>query len=184
MRKLILHMQCSIDGFVASSDGDLSWIFPDFDEAYQQWTVAKLWQAGAHLMGRKTYGDMASYWPTSNEPYAAPMNQIPKLVFSKTLKQAPWAETQIVSGDLGAELARLKDQPGKDLLAHGGAQFAQSLVRTGLVDEYRLVVHPVALGAGLRLFPELSAPLRLQRVEAISLGAGLVAKVYRARALE
>jgi dihydrofolate reductase len=179
MRQLILQMQCSIDGFVAGPDGDLSWIFPDFDHAYQQWAVTQLWQAGAHLMGRKTYGDMAAYWPTSSEPYAAPMNQIPKLVFSKTMKQAPWKETQILSGELGAELARLKELPGEDLLAHGGAEFAQSLVKTDLIDEYRLIVHPVALGRGLRLFPELGAPLRLQRVEAISLGAGLIAQVYR-----
>lgn len=179
MRQLILHMQCSIDGFVGGPDGDLQWIFPDFDQAYQQWTVTKLWQAGAHLMGRKTYSDMAAYWPTSTEPYAAPMNEIPKLVFSKTLKEASWADTEIVSGDLETEIARRKELPGKDLLAHGGAQFAQSLVKTDLIDEYRLIVHPVALGRGLRLFPELRAPLRLQRVEAISLGAGLVAKVYR-----
>lgn len=179
MRKLTLQMQCSIDGFVGGPQGDLSWIFQDFDASSAKWTVEKLWQAGAHLMGGATYRDMAAHWPTSTEPYAPPMNQIPKLVFSKSLKEATWAETQIVSGDLETEVARLKQEPGKDLLAHGGARFAQSLVQTGLIDEYRLIVHPVALGNGLRLFPELARPLRLKLVDTVTFSTGAQANIYR-----
>jgi dihydrofolate reductase len=177
MRRLILQMQCSLDGFVGGPNGELDWIFPDFDEESAQWEVGKLWQAGAHLMGGATYRDMAAHWPSSTEPYAAPMNQIPKVVFSESLKAADWAETRIISGDLSQEISQLKQGPGGDLLAHGGARFAQSLVRSGLIDEYRLMVHPVALGRGLRLFPDLEVPLRLMLTEAITFKTGMIVQI-------
>jgi dihydrofolate reductase len=179
MRKLIVQMQISIDGFVCGPKGELDWIFPDVDEGYTKWTLDKVWQAGAHLMGRVSYGDMAAHWPTSSEPFAAPMNQIPKIVFSHTLKEARWRETRIIAGDLGEEIGRLKAEPGKDLLAHGGARFIQALVRAGVVDEYRLVAHPIALGKGLSIFSELARPIRLELAEAITFNSGAVAKVYR-----
>ncbi len=179
MRKLILQMQVSLDGFVAGPKGEVDWIFAHFDEGSERWTVEKLWQAGAHLMGGATYRDMAAYWPNSGEAYEAPMNQIPKIVFSRTLTDARWPVTRVVSGDLAIELARLKQESGKDLLAYGGARFAQPLVRTGLVDDYRLIVDPIALGGGLRLFPELPAAVRLKLVEAIPFESGAIAATYR-----
>jgi dihydrofolate reductase len=99
-------------------------------------------------MGRTTYEEMAEFWPTSDDAYAAPMNEIPKVVFSKTLEHAVWRESRIARGDLTHEIAQLKRETGKDLIAWGGAAFAQSLTRLGLVDEYRLVLQPVALGEG------------------------------------
>lgn len=93
-------------------------------------------------MGSVTYYDMAAHWPNSDESYAVPMNQIPKIVFSKSLKKAHWGETRIVAGGLSTEIKRLKQEPGRGLLAHGGVRFAQSLIRTGLIDVYRLIVHP------------------------------------------
>src|ERR1700693_501595 len=99
-RKLILQMQCSIDGFVGGPNGELDWIFQDFDAELKEWVTEKLWKAGAHIMGSVTYRDMAAHWPTSLEPYAAPMNQIPKIVFSESLKEVPWGETRIISGEL------------------------------------------------------------------------------------
>jgi dihydrofolate reductase len=179
MRKLTLEMQCSIDGFVGGPNGELDWIFPDFDEEYAEWGVEKLWQAGAHLMGGVTYRDMAAHWPNSTEPYAAPMNQIPKIVFSRSLTEASWGDTRIVSGDLAEEIARLKQESGGDLLAHGGARFAQSLVRTGSIDQYRLIVHPVVLGSGLRLFPDLAAPIRLRLADVPVFKTGTIAKVLQ-----
>jgi len=179
MRKLILRMSMSLDGFVGRPKGELEWIFRNVDEESIAFGVAQLWEAGVHAMGGTTYRDMAAHWPTSTEPWAPPMNQIPKVVFSKTLKDASWGPTRILSGDLAEEVARLKTEPGKDILAHGGARFAQALTRLGLVDEYWLLVHPVALGAGLAMFKDLPKPidLKLTRVEAFS--GGTVAKVYR-----
>ena len=177
MRKLVLQMQVSVDGFVGRPDGNLEWIFPDFSEDFVAWEVERLGRAGAHLMGSSTYRDMAAYWPTSSEPYAAPMNGIPKIVFSRSLTTADWKETQVAAGDLEAEIKTLKGQAGAELLAHGGSRFARSLTRAGLVDEYRLLVHPIALGRGLRLF-DPAEPMRLKLVETTTFKSGLVAVVY------
>ena len=179
MRKLILQMQVSLDGFVGRRDGDVEWAFPDFSDDAVAWIVDHISDVGAHLMGRSLYHDMAAHWPTSTEPYAQPMNDIPKIVFSSTLKKADWNKTEIVSGDVGTEVKRLKAEPGKDLLVHGGARLVQSLTRAGLVDEYRLLIHPVVLGEGLRLFG-LEQPTRLKHVETTTFTSGLIAAVYRA----
>jgi len=132
-------------------------------------------------MGRVTYEEMASVWPTSTSDYAGPMNEIPKVVFSKTLQHADWHETRIARGDLAEEIARLKREPGNDLIAYGGATFDQAVSRLGLVDEYRLMIQPAALGAGLPLFKDLTAPLQLELVEATTYSAGLAIHVYRPR---
>jgi dihydrofolate reductase len=179
MRRLILKMQMSLDGFVGKADGDVGFIFTSFDDALTAWIVAGLWEAGLHIMGRKTYGDMAAHWPTSTEPYAPPMNQIPKAVFSGSLTQAPWSETEIIGGDLATEIARLKAQPGKDILAHGGAGFARALITANLIDEYRLVTHPVVLGRGLPIFSDIAAARDLELLESRSFPKGAIANVYR-----
>ena len=83
MRKLILKMSISADGFVGGPNGEIDWIFRSVDESVSKWTVDTLWQAGLHIMGSRTFHDMASYWPTSDEPFAAPMNEIPKVVFTR-----------------------------------------------------------------------------------------------------
>jgi len=177
-RKLVLKMSVSVDGFVGRNDGDVQWIFPSLDEELQEWMVDRLGQAGAHLMGRITYGDMAAYWPTSEEPYAAPMNDIPKVVFSRTLSEGSWAPTTVVRGDLATEIGRLKnaqDAGEADLLAHGGVGFARALVQRDLVDEYCLVIHPVALGSGLPLF---TAPTGLRLLSSEPFPGGALAVTY------
>jgi dihydrofolate reductase len=117
-------------------------------------------------MGRVTYEEMAGYWPTSTDEYAAPMNEIPKVVFSKALDEATWAGSSIARGDIADEIATLRRQPGGEIIAWGGANFAQSLSRAGLVDEYVLVIQPVAFGSGLPLFADLPDALRLELIEA------------------
>jgi dihydrofolate reductase len=132
-------------------------------------------------MGRVTYEEIAGYWPHSTGPYAAPMNDIPKVVFSKTLSQASWSPTRIARGDLAAEIAALKDESGPDVIAYGGAGFARALAAQGLIDEYCLLIQPVAVGGGQALFAELPAPLRLELIEARSFECGAVAHIYRPR---
>lgn len=180
MRRLILKMDCSLDGHVGGPNGELDWLFPDFDQEYAEWLSGRLGQAGAHLMGSVTYRGMAAHWPNSTEPYAAPMNRIPKIVFSHGAMPTPWGETQVLGGDLAAEITRLKQTPGKPLLAHGGARFAQALVGRGLIDEYWLIIHPLALGSGLRLFPALESPLRLKLLSQDVFASGVMATVLRA----
>jgi dihydrofolate reductase len=189
VRKVVLQMQISVDGFVAGPNGELDWVFESIDEATTAWIVERLWQADVHIMGRRTFQDMASHWPTSTEPYAAPMNEIPKVVFTKqglsTASTRPgkaknWDEATVATGDLADEIVGLKQQSGKEILTHGGAAFARELVSVGLVDEYRLIVHPVALGRGLPLFSSLSEPLGLELVSSTAFKGGSVAQVYRA----
>jgi dihydrofolate reductase len=122
-------------------------------------------------MGRVTYEEMAGHWPTSTDDYAAPMNEIPKVVFSKTLDEATWAGSSIARGDLADEIATLRRQPGGEIIAWGGANFAQSLSRAGLVDEYVLVIQPVAFGNGLPLFADLPDALRLELIESRTFGS-------------
>src|ERR687887_673444 len=181
MRKLVLAMGLSLDGLVARPGryGAAGWWLPPEDPDLKERKLAWIRNAGVHLMGRNTYEEMAEFWPVSDDPYAAPMNEIPKVVFSRTLERADWPESRIARGDLTDEIADLKREPGKDLLAWGGAAFAQSLSRLGLVDEYRLIHQPIALGDGLPLFKDLSAPLRLELVDAQTYPTGASLHIYR-----
>src|SRR5918993_2055344 len=124
---------------------------------------------------------MAAVWPTTTGVYADVMNEIPKVVFATTLTRAEWPESRIAGGDLAQEIARLKREPGGVILAHGGATFADALIREGLIDEYRLVIHPVAIGHGTGLFGALRQPRRLDLVEARTFPSGTAISVYRPR---
>ena len=179
LRRLVLKMHMSLDGFVGRLDGDVGFIFASLDDALIYSIVQDVWQAGLHIMGARTYGDMAAHWPTSKEPFAPPMNMIPKAVFSDTLEEAPWGPVQVIRGDLVAGIAHLKAQPGKDIYAHGGASFARSLIAADLIDEYRLVTHPVALGRGLAIFSGIPETRALTLVESKSFPKGAVANIYR-----
>ena len=176
MRRLVLKMEISIDGFAGARDGYVRWIDPSYDAGLTAYEVGLLAGAGAHLMGRQAYLDMSAHWPASEEPFAAPMNETPKVVFSRTLTEAPWGPVAVVSGDLAEEVARLKAEGDGYLLAHGGAGLARSLSRLGLVDAYRLNVHPVVLGDGLPMF---DAPARMTLVESRAFPSGAVAQTYR-----
>lgn len=182
MRRLILQTGISVDGYVAALDHSHPRGVDDRDDdGIKRQVLEWVSVAGAHLMGRITYEEMASTWPTSTSDYAKPMSDIPKVVFSKTLKQADWPETYIASGDLREEVEQLKRQPGNDLIAYGGATLDQELSRLGLVDEYRLMVQPAALGAGLPLFKDLVAPLHLDLIQATAFSTGVAIHVYRPR---
>lgn len=209
MRKLILKSSVSVDGFVGTAKGDVTWIFDSMDDAVTQWVVDTVSNASYHLMGSHTFHDMAAYWPTSTEPFAEPMNRIPKLVFSRKgitnpgdpanttmalkktteLRRAQgtplaekadldsWTNARIES-DLVGTILRLKQEPGKPLMAHGGAGFVQSLIAADLIDEYNLLIHPTALGTGLPLFPPLDKPKNLTLIKTITFKTGAVAHTY------
>ncbi len=171
-------MSVSLDGYVAPPDGSSGWKAAGRSEDGLSWTVETLSNASAHLMGAATYTALGSYWPTASGPIARPMNEIPKVVFSDSLRSADWGETTIAAGELADAITRLKqERSGGYLLAHGGARFARSLVETGLIDEYRLVIHPVVLGAGERIF---MAPLTIEPMSTIAFSGGAVAHVFAA----
>ena len=128
MRRLILQTSVSVDGYVAALDRSHPWNEGGGEsdgDSVKRWILDSVWEAGAHLMGRVTYEEMSSFWPTSTSEFARPMNEIPKVVFSRTLERADWPETRIASGDLAEEVERLKREPGNDLIAYGGARLDQ-----------------------------------------------------------
>jgi dihydrofolate reductase len=158
MASLVLKMSVSLDGYVAPTDGSTDWI-----------------AAGG---SDDAYAVMAAHWPGASGPFAKPMNEIPKVVFSDSLASADWGETTIAAGDLAEAITRLKQERSDGyLLAHGGARFARSLVETGLIDEYRLLIHPAVLGAGERLF---LAPLTIEPISTTVFSGGAVAHVFAA----
>jgi dihydrofolate reductase len=181
MRTVILQMGVSLDGYVAAPGGDLSWGLPPEDEAVTAWKLDAVRRVGTHIMGRVTYEAMAAHWPTSTEEYAPLMNDIPKVVFSRTLQSAGWPESRIARGELAKEIDTLRREPGGDIMAHGGAAFVQALSQQHLIDEYHLVTRAVALGSGLPLFKDLTAPLPLTLVSATPYPDGTVIQVYRPR---
>ena len=180
MRKVLLQMGLSVDGIVAGGpQGTAQAGEPPEDAAVRRWKVESLRQVGTHIMGRVTYEQMAGHWPYNGPgEYADAMNNTPKVVFSKTLAAADWKESRIARGDLGEEIARLRSEPGKDIMAHGGASFVQALSRQGLIDEYRLVIRPVALGSGMPLFKDLLEPLPLRLVDSRTFTDGTAISVY------
>ena len=207
MRKLILKMSLSIDGFVGGPNGELDWLFRSVDDASAAWEVERLWDASLHVMGSRTFQDMKAWWPASDEPYAPPMNAIPKAYSSRgrsgeasttrALEDAKrlfprsdgdrtphlesWEMAAKLTGDLATGIAALKAEAGKPILAHGGARFARSLIATGLIDEYHLLVHPVALGRGLAIFADLATPLDLTLTASQRFPLGAIANAYQPR---
>jgi dihydrofolate reductase len=176
MASLVLKMSVSLDGYVAPPDGSSDWATAGRSEDGAAWTLETVSNAGTHLIGAATYASWATFWPGASGPFAKPMNEIPKVVFSNSLASADWPETTIATGDLSEAVTRLKqERSGGYLLAHGGTRFARSLVETGLIDEYHLVIHPVVLGAGERLF---TAPLTIEPLSTTVFSGGAVAHVF------
>jgi dihydrofolate reductase len=173
MRRLILKMELSLDGFIGR-DSDPAWLLRYYDDELTEYEVGLLSSAGVHAMGRQAYEDMAPHWQASTAPFAKPMNEIPKAVFSTTLQQATWPETTIYR-DLTQGIETLKAQDGGPILAHGGSRFVQALTRLDLVDEYRLNLHPVSLHDGYRLFGRAA---QLQLESARTFPRGTVALTY------
>ena len=177
MAELRLKIHTSADGFIGRPDGDVDFIFPSMKgEDMSAWEVDILRDCDLHLMGRVLYEDMAPYWPDSDEPHAPPMNEIPKAVLSNTLTSAEWADDNIINGDLAEEIGKLKDSSEKGILLHGGASTARQLGDLGLIDEYVLIQHPVAIGEGLTIFND---DVDLELTDLKRFGTGVVALTYR-----
>jgi dihydrofolate reductase len=179
MAKLIYEMMVSLDGFISTPDGGLDWVV--IDEELHTFVNNQQSEIGAELYGRRMYELMAEYWPTGDADPSAPAYEaefariwrdMPKVVFSKTLERVDW-NSRLDKGDAVEEVKKLKEQPGKDL-AVSGAEIAGSLIREGLVDEIRLFVNPVVLGAGKPMFPALDSELKLRLLEIRRFGSGVV----------
>jgi dihydrofolate reductase len=185
MRKLGVFMSVSLDGYFADVDGDMSWAHTD-DPQFNAFVAGNASGGGELLMGRITYELMASYWPTShameNDPIVAKaMNDLPKVVFSRTLKEASWHNTRLAADELGQEIRRMKQSAGPDLVVLGSGSIAGQLAEQGLVDEFRLVVVPLALGAGRSMFEGITRRLPLSLTGTRSFHNGNVLLTYVAK---
>ncbi|WP_446215460.1 dihydrofolate reductase family protein [Micromonospora sp. IBHARD004] len=184
MRRIIVWMSISLDGFIEGPDRELDW--HRVDEELHRHFNDELRTKGAFLDGRRTYELMAGFWPTADQDpaasaptreFAAIWRDMPKIVYSRTLARADWNAT-VVREVVPEEVMALKAQPGGDLVV-GGADLASAFRRHGLVDEYRIYLHPVAIGRGKPLFPPSDTPVDLRLVESRPFGNGVVLLRYR-----
>ena len=177
-RKVILKMVMSLDGFATSPDGTHEWMFEWFGDDSSERSLRAFEEAGVHAMGRRSYEIMGPHWAASEGPIATAMNKKPKAVFSRTLEKAEWGPAEIFGGDLSAAIAELKarDDSGT-VLVHGGPDFAKSMTRLGLVDEYQLTTVPIAIGAGHSPFAELEGHLKFDVVDEQRFKSGALAQI-------
>ena len=184
MRALRVFNSISLDGYFTDAHGDLSWAHERQDDEWQAFTSENASGGGELVFGRVTYEMMVSFWPTPEAHDAMPvvaeqMNRLPKVVFSRTLDDATWENTELIRDD-PAEAIRLKKQePGRDLLVMGSGTLVAQLTAARLIDEYQLVVHPVVLGAGRTLFEGLAEPVDLELVNTRRFGNGNIVLWYR-----
>src|SRR5438128_12290977 len=176
-RQLVVTMFVSLDGVVESPE---KWSFPFWNDEIGEFKQSETFASGALLLGRVTYEGFAAAWPGRKDPdgFADRFNSMPKYVASTTLRKLAWNNSHLIKGDLAAEVSKLKQQPGRDIVIHGSPGLIRSLLPHGLIDEYRLLVYPIVLGRGKRLFDEASqAKLKLAESETFS--KGVVKLVYR-----
>jgi dihydrofolate reductase len=176
-RKLRVFNNVSVDGYFVDANGDMSWAHQNTNEEWAAFASENAQGGGELVFGRVTYEMMASYWPSAAAKAAAPrvaegMNALPKVVFSRTLKRdGLWNNTRLFESDPAKAVAKLKAEPGRDLVVMGSGTLVALLAAAGLVDEYQLVVNPTVLGAGRTLFEGVARThLRLERSRTFSNG--------------
>jgi dihydrofolate reductase len=186
MRKIVLLMHVSLDGYVAGPNGEMDWI--KLDDSLWDYVTSVTDAADTALFGANTYRIMEAYWPTAAEQpnaskhdvdHAKWVNAATKLVFSKTLEKTDWQGTRIIDDAIKEEMTKLKEQPGKNLVMLGSPSLAQSFMQMGLIDELRLNVNPVILGAGRSLFDGVHQPINLSLAKAETFGSGVLAVTYK-----
>ena len=175
MRKLIASEYVSLDGVMSTPE---EWTGEYRGPEEVMFTQEQLRAADALLLGRATYEIFAWAWPQRTDDHANRMNSLPKYVVSKTLKDLAWNNSHLITGNLAEEVARLKAQPGQDILLWGSGELVGGLMEHGLIDEYRLWIHPVVLGSGKRLFKEGGPMARFNLSGVRTFGSGVVIASY------
>ena len=179
MRKLVSGLFISLDGVTESPD---KWQFDHFDEDMMTSMGSHIAAEDTILLGRVTYQEWAPYWPTStDEPYASHINNTPKYVVSTTLNKVEWQNSTLIKGNLAEAITRLKQQPGKNIGVAGSPTLVRSLLQNDLLDELTLMVHPVVVGSGKRLFKEGDNLKRLKLIDSQTTRTGVVILTYQPR---
>lgn len=178
MRKIVAGLFITLDGVTESPD---KWNFPYFDEEMGQAIAATMMRSDTLLLGRRTFEEFAAYWPnrtSEDDPFAGYINHTPKIVVSTTLKDATWQPTTVIGEDVMTRIRALKEQPGKDIGMTGSVTLVRSLLQEGLLDELNLMVHPIALGTGRRLFDDLGGEITLKLADSRTFGSGVVSLTF------
>jgi dihydrofolate reductase len=189
--RLTLHTFLTLDGVMQAPgapdedpDGHFEhggWSFHYGDQDVASAVTGWFAQAGAFLLGRKTYEIFQGYWPRITDPanpIAGKLNSLPKYVASATLDSVDWAGASLLGGDVATEVGKLKERPGDELQVHGSGQLAQTLIEHDLIDEYRLLVYPVHLGAGKRLFRDGTKAAALRLTHSMTTSGGILIASY------
>ena len=185
MRKLVLFMHVSLDGFAADSNNGLDWV--SYDSELQQYADGIVSTVGSPVYGRVTYELMAGYWPKvldnpdageHSKAHAQWVDKATKIVFSRTMKKADWNNTIVINGNIAGEINKLKQQPGKDLVIFGSPGLSHSFMELDLIDEYQLTLNPVLLGSGKPIFEKIKNKTNLKLVKATTLKSGVVGLHY------
>ena len=188
LRKLKLHVQMSIDGCIAGPNGEMDWMVGLQDDKIMKYENELMESIDTILLGRKMTDVFISYWSDvikkPDDPwyaFAKKMIEIPKVVFTKTLKKSKWINTDIATGDITDEIMKLKRQEGKDIVVYGGASFDSSLIKLGLIDEFLLFINPVAIGNGMTIFKNLNEIQEFNLIKSIAFDSGEVLLHYETK---
>lgn len=186
MRKLKLQVQMTVDGYIAGPNSEMDWVTFNWDDALKAYVTALTEPVDCLVLGRKLAEGFIPYWASvaanPNDPQHSAgikFTDTPRVVFTKTLDESPWANTVLAKGDLVTEITNLKQQPGSDLIAYGGATFVSSLIKHGLIDDFHLFINPAAIGNGMPIFKELDSQQKLTLVKATSFDCGIVVLHYQ-----
>ncbi len=182
MRKVFVFNMITLDGLFEGPNHELDW--HNVDDEFNEFAIDQLNEIGTLLFGRVTYQLMESYWPTAaaikDDPIVAgKMNTLPKIVFSRTLDKVEWNNSRLVKKNVAEEISKLKQQPGKDLAIFGSSNLCLSLIKPGVIDEFRIIVNPVVLGSGNPLFKGIQDKLNLELIKTKTFKSGNVLLYYR-----
>jgi dihydrofolate reductase len=176
MRKILVSMMVSADGFIEDSNKELS-AFKD-DEEVLKYFEDLLDSVDIIMFGRRAYELMLDYWPKATGPIAEKMNKKSKIVFSRTLSQVSW-NTKLIKNNIAEEIMKLRNEPGKDIVLYAGAEILSTFRKLGLVEEYRLAVYPVVLGKGTPLFKDVEHTMSLKLINTKKFKSGVVLLTYQ-----
>jgi dihydrofolate reductase len=185
MRKVIVTMWVTLDGFIAGPNGEMDWVI--VDEAMGNYEYELVSAADTLILGRTTYQSFAGAWPyvpenpkasDGEKEYALKLNAMRKIVFSRTLEKAEWNNSSLVKEVLAEEIEKMKQEPGKDMVIYGSASIVQAFTNAGLIDEYQVLVHPVVLGGGKPLFKNIQDRANLKLAKSETFPSGVVLLQY------
>jgi dihydrofolate reductase len=190
MRKLIVSMNVTLDGFMAGPYCELDWHFERWSSEMAESLSQELGRADTIILGRVTYNAMAEFWPTRSDCFSIPrediafadmMNNYTKVVFSKTIQQTHWKNSRVATGHLKSEIEKMKSENGKDMILYGSGKLVAALLKENLIDEYRLWIHPVLLGRGKTFFNEVGNTHELLLIDKRTFPSGVVKLRYITR---